>query len=132
VTAAGAYTRAQNETASKERLMVLLLQAALRHMHTSARAFQEKRNAQAIPALAKAQEIVSELLGTLDPRQAPDLCEQLGGIYTFVLGRLLRSMTDRQAGPVLEAIRAFAPIADAFAGAVQKLERSAAAAPSPR
>jgi flagellar secretion chaperone FliS len=131
VTVAGAYHRAQNETASRERLMVLLLQAALRHMHTAVRAFEDKRNGPAITALAKAQEIVSELLSTLDGRQAPDLCEQLGRIYTFVLGRLLRSMTERGAGPVREAIRAFAPIADAFAEAVQKLEHGVAA-PAPR
>jgi flagellar secretion chaperone FliS len=131
VTVSGAYTRAQNETASRERLMVLLLQAALRHMHAAARALQDKQMGPATTALAKAQDIVSELLGTLDGRQSPDLCEQLGNIYTFVLGRLLRGMTDRDARPVQEAIRAFAPIAEAFAEAVQKLERSVSA-PAPR
>jgi flagellar biosynthetic protein FliS len=131
VTVARTYSRAQNETASRERLMVLLLQAALRHMNSAARAFDEKRNAAAITAVAKAQEIISELLGTLDARQAPELCEHLGALYTFCLGRLLRSMTDRESKPIKEAIRAFSPIADGFAQAVQGIERSAAASPSP-
>jgi flagellar secretion chaperone FliS len=123
MTAVRAYARTQNETASKERLMVLLLQAALRHMHTGARHFEAKRNAEAIAATAKAQDIVSELLSTLDPRRAPELCEQLTAIYTFVLGRLVRGLTNRDAKPLQEAARAFAPIAQAFAEAVQKLER---------
>lgn len=132
MTVARTYSRAQNETASRERLMVLLLQAALRHMHTAAKAFDEKRNGPAIASVSKAQEIVSELMGTLDGRQAPELCESLGSLYTFCLGRLLRSMTDRDSKPIKEAIRAFSPIAEGFAEAVQRIERAAPAPAAPR
>ena len=123
MTAARAYARTQTETASKERLMVLLLQAAHRHMNAGARHFQDKRHAEGIKSTAKAQDIVSELLGTLDPRRAPDLCNQLTAIYTFVLDRLVKGMTTREPKPLQEASRAFEPIAQAFAEAVQKLER---------
>ena len=130
MTVARAYAKAQNETASKERLMVLLFQAALRHMHGAARHFQEKRPGEGIALTAKAQEIVTELLATLDARQAPELAGELTGIYTFVIDRLLRGMTLRDPVPVQEAIRAFNPICQAFAEAVQNLERGAAA-PAP-
>ena len=107
--------------------MVLLLQAALRHMHAGARAFQEQKPGPAINSTAKAQEIVTELLATLDPRQAPELCEQLASIYTFVLDRLMKGLNTRTPEPLIEATRAFSPIAQAFAEAVQKLEPAAAA-----
>ena len=37
------YATTQNETASKERLMVLLFEAALRHIRTAATALEAKR-----------------------------------------------------------------------------------------
>ena len=122
MTAVRAYARTQNETASKERVMVLLLQTALRHMHTSARHFQNKRSAEGIATCAKAQDIVGELLATLDTRRAPDLCEKLTAVYTFVLERLVKGMMAREPKLVLEAARAFEPIVTGFAEAVQSLE----------
>ena len=125
MTAVRAYARTQNETASKERLMVLLLQTAFRHMHAAARHFQDKRYAEGITATSKAQDIVGELLATLDARRAPELCNQLTAIYTFVLDRLVKGIIARQPQPILEAARAFEPIASGFAEAVQKLESTA-------
>ena len=65
------YARTQNETASKERLMVLLFEAALRHMRTAGPALAAKQFREAITALGKASNIVTELLGTLDRTQGP-------------------------------------------------------------
>ena len=122
------YTRTQNETASKERLMVQLFEAALRHMRTAAPALESKRHNEANVALGKASDIVTELLSTLDKPRAPELCERLAAVYTFVIDRLLKALTDRQAKWVREAERAFEPIALGFAEAVQKVEASAKAA----
>ena len=69
------YTQAQSETASPERLMVLLFDAGLRHMHTAANCLDQGRAWEADPSLTRAGEIVSELIATLDPsRGAGDLC----------------------------------------------------------
>jgi flagellar protein FliS len=116
------YAKTQNETASKERLMVLLFEAAVRHMRRAVGALEAGRPAEAGPALSKAGDIVVELLATLDHSKAPQLCRQLSDIYIFVADRLIAAAGSRNPKPAREAERVFAPIADAFATAVKSLE----------
>jgi flagellar secretion chaperone FliS len=113
------YAQSQAETASPERLTVMLFEAALRHMRSGAAALEAGRPGEASGALARAGDIVVELHATLDVARAPELCRQLGEVYRFVCLRLLHGSLRRDPGPVREAERAFAPLAEAFAGAVQ-------------
>jgi flagellar secretion chaperone FliS len=119
------YAQTQNETASKERLMVLLFEAALRHMRRAAVSLEGGRSGEAGPALNKAGDIVAELLATLDHSRAPQLARQLSDIYIFVADRLIKAGGSKNPVAVREAERVFAPIADAFATAVTQLQGSA-------
>lgn len=119
--AARAYAKANNETASKERLMVLLFEAALRHMRTAAALLDAKKPTDALPLLTKASDIVAELAATLNPQAAPELSELLGNVYLFVSQRLAVASFSRDAVVVREAERAFAPIVEGFQQAVANL-----------
>jgi flagellar protein FliS len=116
-----AYARATQETASRERLMILLFEAALRHMRHAA-ALLDEGKLEALPLLTKASDIVAELAATLDSRRAPDLAATLGEVYTFVAERLAHGAVHRKAAPVREAERAFAPIVEGFQHAVASLQ----------
>ncbi|MFL5263146.1 MAG: flagellar export chaperone FliS, partial [Anaeromyxobacteraceae bacterium] len=107
------YATSQNETASPERLMVLLFQAALRHMRAGAAALEAGRAAEANVPLAKASDILAELHGSLAPARAPALCARLGEIYAFAMSRLIEANARRDAAAAREAERAFAPVAEA-------------------
>lgn len=120
------YATTQNETASKERLMVLLFEAALRHIRTAAGALENGRFDQASTPLSKSLAIVTELLATLDPKHAPDLVATLAELYKFVNGRLLGALATRDAKSVREAERVFLPIVEGFQGAVAQLQAQAA------
>jgi flagellar secretion chaperone FliS len=112
------YATVQNNTASKERLTVLLFEAALKHMRTAAGHLAAKRRTEAMPLLAKASEIVAHLQATLKREAAPKLVDDLTQLYTFTCARLSRAMATANPADVREAERAFAPIADGFAQAV--------------
>ena len=116
------YAQTQNETASKERLMVLLFEAALRHMRRAAVSLEGGRSGEASPALNRAGDIVAELLGTLDHSRAPELCRQLSDVYIFVADRLIAAGGSKNPAAVREAERVFTPIAEAFASAVASLQ----------
>jgi flagellar protein FliS len=123
MTYARRYTQAQSETASPERLMVLLFDAGLRHMHTAATALEAGRTIEAEPSLTRAGEIVTELMCTLDPSHgAGDLCETLTDLYQFVNARLLEASAQRDPGKARDAARVFAPIAEGFREAVARLQ----------
>ena len=120
------YAQAQRETASPERLMVLLFEAALRNIRSGATALETGRTAEATPALMKASDIVVELHATLDRSKAPELCDRLAEVYRFVCLRLSAAALSRDARAAREAERVFAPIAEAFAQAVQAIGGSTA------
>jgi len=118
------YASVQNDTASKERLMVNLFQTALRHMRAGATELGERsphKRRNAMKTLDKAAQIVGYLQGTLNRDAAPKLADQLKEIYTFTAARLCRAIATGNAADVREAERAFAPIADGFAQAVAQM-----------
>jgi flagellar secretion chaperone FliS len=119
---ARSYQRVQNETANPHRQLVLLFEAAQRLMQTGITSLEAERPAQASQALGKASDIVIELWNSLDPKRAPELCEQLGGVYEFVAVRLTQALNRRDAEAARQAQRAFAPLVDAFRQAVAQVE----------
>ena len=115
------YVQAQNETASPERLMVLLFEAASRHIRATIVALEAGRSEEAATASVKAQQIVAHLDATFDQRRSPQLGGNLSAVYRFTCQRLLAGLVRRDPELVRDAERAFAPIADAYARAVQML-----------
>ena len=122
------YVQAQNETASPERLMVLLFQTALRHIRTSIAALEAGRFQEAALASEKAQQIVVHLGVTFDRSKHPELGDNLGKVYKFTGHRLLMGVARRDPQMFRDAERAFAPIADAFTTAVAQMSAAAAGA----
>jgi flagellar protein FliS len=114
MTRANAYKNVQASTASKERLMALLFEAALRHMRAGRAALERKDRSTFFTAMDKAAAIVIELSSTLKTEAAPELCQQLKEIYGFVVGRLAQASVRLDPELVAEAERAFTPVAEAF------------------
>jgi len=104
--------------------MVLLFQAALTHIRRGATALEASQLETANTSLSKACDIVLELAKTLDHSKAPQLCDQLSSIYQFVCWRLTGANSARDPALAREAEQAFAPIAEAFAQAVEKVSSS--------
>lgn len=121
-----AYARTQQETASKERLMILLFQTALKHIRTGAEALEKEQFHHFVVPLSKASDIVMELYGTLDTSRSPELCENLGRLYEYVSSQILQAITSRDARYARNAERAFAPIVDGFEQAVASLPHEGA------
>ena len=121
-----AYQKTQTSTASKERILVMLLQTALRRMREGADAFDAGERLKGQTAVRKASDIVWELLNTLDAKIAPELAANLTEVYTATNLRLLRAMTLSQSAPLREAERIFEPIVDAFEKAVREMAGKAA------
>ena len=117
--AAARYGSIQNETASRERLMVMLFEAALKHIRVGAHELERGRKFDGARSLLRASEIVNYLQRTLDHNQAPELCSNLAAVYTFICARLLNSSATYAVKPAREAEKALVPLVDAFAEAVR-------------
>ena len=125
------YAVVQNTTASKERLMIRLFDTALGHMRNAIRHLEAKERRKAMPLLDKSSQIVAYLQGTLNRDAAPKLVDDIKELYVFTVARLSRAILTGNPADVREAERAFAPIADGFSRALEKLARQPATPPHP-
>jgi len=78
------YRSAKTTTASPVQIVVQLYEGALKFMRQAQDAIAAKDFAAKGRALSRAHAIVSELQATLRPEEAPELCEQLYGLYDYV------------------------------------------------
>lgn len=119
------YQQTAQTTASPERLLVLLLHAAVKHMRVAAAEYDAQRFQDGHNAIDKAHEIVLYLQETLDHSAAPELADNLAATYTFVCLHLTRAMMGRDAEKVREAERVLTPVVEAFDQAISELGKNA-------
>jgi flagellar protein FliS len=113
------YHTVATETASSERLLILLMHAALSSMEQAKMLFEEQGDAKRIDELLlKSLNIVQELQSTLDTSRGAEITGPLADLYSFVVWKLLEAKNRRTADSVGNAVRAFSPIVDAFDGAI--------------
>ncbi|HEY1098372.1 MAG TPA: flagellar protein FliS [Myxococcota bacterium] len=123
--AARRYHAVATQTASGERLMILLMHAALSSMEKAKAAIEQKPTvaddeADQVNALVtKALDIVQHLQGTLDVTRAPAVTQPIVDCYAFVVWKLVEGRNQRSAPAIAAAAQVFAPIVDAFDHAVE-------------
>lgn len=100
--AAGAYRRNAVLTASREKLVVLLYEGALRFMDQAAQQYG-KGDASAGQSLSRSFAIISELRTSLDHENGGPVAAELERLYVFVQERLLEATRTRSPERVAEA-----------------------------
>ena len=118
---AGSYQKVQNETAGRERQLVLLFEAAQRWILGGAAALDAGDMHPAMEQLTKATDIVLELHRCLDRQRAPELCEKLGAVYEYIGTELTKAKAYRKSEHARNAERALSPLVDAFRQAVAQV-----------
>ena len=116
VTAYGArnYFRTQVESASPMELVVLLYDGAVRAADAAHEAMVSGNIPARRTAMNKLMAIIAELQNTLDVTRGGRVAEELDGLYTYMLSRLLKAITDQDAKPIDEVRRLLATLADGW------------------
>jgi flagellar protein FliS len=97
---AEAYKQSSVLTASPAQLVVMLYDGARRFLHQAAAALRDGRQGTADERLRRAEDIISELLATLDHERGGEISSRLQGLYTFMLAELNRARLERSADRV--------------------------------
>ena len=120
--AARRYHAVATQTASGERLMILLMHAALSSMQKAKAKLEvdaADADGEAEALLTKALDIVQHLQATLDVTRAPTVTKPIVDCYAFVVWKLVAGRNQKDAKAVGQAAQVFAPIVDAFDHAVE-------------
>lgn len=94
------YRRTAVETASRGQLILLLYDGLLRFLEQAKAELAERRPKEAHFALIKAQNVLSELMASLDLDQGGEIAHNLLAIYEFMFMQLVDANFRKSAEPV--------------------------------
>lgn len=83
------YQKTQVTTASREKILLMLYEGAIRFVKASGVAMKEKKIAEKGKNISKATAILSELMATLDFKQGGQLAIDLENLYVFMIDKLI-------------------------------------------
>lgn len=99
------YLRTKILTATPEELRLMLYEGALRFCRQAREALEKRDFENSYEGIMRAQKIVLELSTSLNHSIAPELCEKLSALYTYIYRRLVDANLERTIEPLDEAIR---------------------------
>jgi flagellar protein FliS len=81
----GAYKKTSVQTASKEQILLMLYQAAIKNCKKAMEAIDEKNVAKKGEYIGKMQDIVVELSNSLDFEIGGEVAKELASLYDYIL-----------------------------------------------
>jgi flagellar protein FliS len=81
----GAYKKTSVETASKEQILLMLYQAAIKNCKKAIEAIEQKNLAKKGEYIGKMQDIVVELSNSLDFELGGEIAKELASLYDYIL-----------------------------------------------
>src|SRR5579871_1191158 len=109
------YKNVQVSTVSPAELVAMLFDGAMRFAREAREALAKGDRARAGDRIGRCHGIVSHLAATLDPRHAPEMCDNLLALYGFCMRRLLEANLAQSPEMLGEVERTLQPLRDAFA-----------------
>ena len=114
INAARQYQRQAIMTASKEKLVVMLYDGALRFMDRGLHAFESGNTTAIGEALSKAFAVVGELRSTIDHGRGGTIALDLERLYGFIQDRIVLANRDRQTEPLVAAREVMATLKEGW------------------
>jgi len=128
------YRQTQTQTAAPGELVLMLYRGAIRFLSSAIEAIDAQNTAEAHTKLVKTQDIIADLLGSLDHERGGDVARNLSALYNYMLRLLIEANVGKDAKPAREVQGLLRELLPAWEAAVKQTstERSAALAGAAR
>ncbi len=120
------YQKYQNQsvqTASREKLLLMLYEGAIKFMKKAIASIEEKDIAGRGQNIGRAYDIILELNNTLDHKIGGEIAKNLEQLYMFITDRLTQANIQNEAQPIREAIKITETLYQGWIEAIQKLKK---------
>jgi flagellar secretion chaperone FliS len=124
--AAQKYKQTSVQSASKEKLLLLLYEGAIRFMKLAIIAIDNKDIAGRGMNIGRAFDIVNELNNTLNHEAGGDIAKNLEQLYMFISEQLTKSNATGDKKPLEDALKIMETLYSGWVEAVEKIKRSEA------
>ncbi|MBD3175612.1 MAG: flagellar export chaperone FliS [Armatimonadia bacterium] len=113
------YRNATVETASPGKLVLMLYDGALRFLNQAVKHLEEESPKEAHFAIVRAEDIVCELMSSLDMDQGGQISKNLLALYEFMYVHLVEANLHKDVGKVQEVMSLITDLRDAWAQAIE-------------
>lgn len=105
-----AYQNNKYQTASPHRLILMLYNGAIQFAGNAIQAIQQNNITDTNKYIQKTQDIVYELLSSLNVKQGGELARNLQNLYFYVIDRLIEANMKKEEEPLHEVIKIISEI----------------------
>jgi flagellar protein FliS len=122
------YKTQSIQSASKEKLLLMLYEGAIRFIKLAIKATEEKNIAERGYNIGKAFDIVMELNNTLDHRVGGEISKNLEQLYMFIMEQFTKANITATAEPLQASVKILENLYEGWVQAVEKIKKDEAEA----
>lgn len=122
------YKQTSIQSASREKLLLMLYEGAIKFLKLSITAAENKNIADRGMNIGRCYDIVLELNNTLDHKVAPDIAKNLEQLYMFITDKLTQGNISGDPKPLREALKVLETLYEGWVKAVEQLKKENSAA----
>lgn len=117
------YKTTSIQSASKEKLLLMMYEGAIRFIKKAIVACEQNDVAERGANIGRAYDIILELTNTLDHKVGGDIAKNLEQLYMFVIDQLTQANIKGDKKPLEEALKIIETLYSGWQQAVEKLKR---------
>lgn len=118
----GAYKKTAVSTASKEQILLMLYQAAIKNCKKAIEAIEEKKIAAKGEYIGKLQDIVIELNNSLDFEVGGEVAKELSSLYDYILFSSTQANIKIDAAPLEGCLNVLNTLYEGWSQAIKGLK----------
>lgn len=122
----GAYKKTSVETASKEQILLMLYQAAIKNCKKAIEAIDQSNIAKKGEYIGKMQDIVVELSNSLDYEVGGDVAKELASLYDYILYSSTQANIKIEKAPLEGCLKVLNTLYDGWTEAIKNLKTTQA------
>ena len=121
----GQYKRTSVHTASKEKILLMLYQSAIKNCKKAIDAIEKNDIAKKGEYIGKLQDIVLELNNSLDFNASEGIATELSSLYDYILFSSTRANVDIDKKPLESCLKVLKTLYDGWDKAIKDLQKNA-------
>ncbi len=118
------YKTASVKSASKEKLLLMLYEGAIKFMKKAIIAIDKNDIAERGENISRAFDIVLELMNTLDHKVGGDIASNLEQLYMFITDELTAANLNNDKARLENALKIMTTLYDGWKDAIEQLKKS--------
>jgi len=121
------YKQTAVQSASREKILLMLYEGAIKFTKLAIKAAEEKRIAERGQNIGRAYDIIMELNNTLDHKVGGDLSSQLEQLYMFMMDQYTKANISGSPEPLKANLKIIENLYEGWVQAVEKLKKESMA-----